>query len=110
MIWDIFKNIQYGTYYKAIFVLFSALMIISLFIDVKAISNSTLFYASISSVIYSVIMWTLNDLARIWERKLNELGGQMNIDYIGNLKKIMVLHILGAIHWVSAILIILLVL
>ncbi len=103
MIWDIFKNMQYDVYYKAIFVLFGALMIISLFIDTKTISNSTLFYVGISSVIYSIIMWILNDLVRLLAGQLNELRGQMNIDNMGNLKKIVALHIMGAMIWLSVI-------
>ncbi len=103
MIFDIFKNIQYNVYYKAIFVLFGALLILSLFLDIKAISNTKLFYISISSVIYSAIMWILNDLVRLWEGQINELRAQMEINYMGNLKKVLALHIMGAMIWLSVI-------
>lgn len=101
MVWEIFKNMQYDVYYKAIFVLFAFLTIISVLWEVKAVSNETLFYLGISSVVYSVVMWVLNDLARIWSAQLNELRGQMNINYLGDLKKVLALHIFGAFVWIA---------
>ena len=109
MVLNIFKNIHYDVYCKAIFVLFGALMVISLFIDTKAVSNSTLFYVGISSVIYSLVMWIINDLARTSQEQLNELRGQINFDYMDILKKITVLRILGTLLWLTVIFVILLI-
>lgn len=95
VVWSIFNNVQFYVYYKAIFVLFGALLIISLFFDVKAISNEKLFQISIISVMYSVLIWVFNEILGIRQDQINELRGQINIDYLGELRKVLVLHILG---------------
>lgn len=104
MVWNIFKNLQYNVYYKAIFGLFGTLLIVSLLFDIKAISNLTLFHISMSSIIYGLVMWIFNDLSSIWQGQMNELRGLREIDYIGNLKKITTLHVVGVLIWLSAIL------
>jgi len=90
-------------YYKAIFVLFGALLIISLFVDVKAISNEELFQISVISVIYSVVIWVFNEMLGIRQDQMNELRGQINIDYLGELKKVLAIHIIGVIIWLAVI-------
>ena len=99
MVLDIFKNVQFYVYYKAIFVLFGALLIISLFFDVKAISNEKLFQISIISIIYSIVIWVFNEMIGLWQDQINELRGQINIDYFGGLKRVLVFHILGVLIW-----------
>lgn len=103
MVWDIFKNIQFYVYYRAIFVLFGALLIISLFFDIKAISNEKLFQISVISVVYSVVIWIINELLEMWQNQINELRGQINIDYLGGLKKVIALHIVGFLIWIPII-------
>lgn len=103
MVWSIFKNIQFYVYYRAIFVLFGALLIISLFVDVKAISNEKLFQISIISVIYSIVMWVFNEMMGLWQDQMNELRGEININYLGGLKKVMALHIIGVLIWLPII-------
>ena len=103
MVWNIFNNVQFYVYYKAIFVLFGALLIISLFVDVKAISNEELFQISVISVIYSVVIWVFNEMLGIRQDQMNELRGQINIDYLGELKKVLAIHIIGVIIWLAVI-------
>ena len=101
MVWEVFKNIQYDVYYKAVFVLFSVIFILSLFLDTKVIPNNKIQFLSIVSIVYSLSAWFVNGLLGIWQMQLNELRGKIELDYLGALKKITTGYVLGfIIYWV----------
>jgi len=93
MIWDIFRNIQYDIFYKAIFVVFSIILILSFFVETIGISNEKTRMLAITAVLYSFSAWFTNDTIRIWQRQINELRGRIEIDYMGNLKKVITLNV-----------------
>ena len=92
MIWEIFRNIQYDVYYKAIFVVFSVILILSIFLETKGIPNEKIQMLAITAVLYSFVAWFTNDVIRLWQGQLNELRARIDIDYMGNLKKVTVLN------------------
>lgn len=89
---DVFKSIKYDILHKAIFSLFGIILIISLFYyDFKDFPTKIQLLCFIS-IGYSLIAWFINQMLGIWEGQMNELRGQMNIDYIRNLKKVTIIH------------------
>ena len=93
MVWEIFKNLQYDVFYKAIFVVFSVILILSIFLETKGISNEKIQMLAITAVLYSFVAWFTNDIIRLWQGQLNELRATIDVDYMGNLKKVTVLNV-----------------
>jgi len=100
MVLDIFKNIKYDVHYKGIFSLFGIIFVLTLFYyDLDDFPNKIQLLCLIS-IGYSVIAWFIHEMMTIWERQMNELRGRMDIDYIGNLKKVTLIHTIPFIVYI----------
>lgn len=99
---NLFKNLKLDVYYKGILVLFSFLLIISLIIETRHLSNEILFNLSLTSVIYALVMWVFRDILSVLQRQMDELRGfGRHTNYMRNVWVITIIHIVSLFIWLS---------